>query len=56
MCINTTDRKQEAAVQHRELCSGLCDDGEGWGGEGGREVLEGGDICKHLAVTPYSGK
>ena len=27
----------------------LCDDLEGWDGEGGREAQEGGDICIHIA-------
>ena len=34
----------------RELKPGLCNNLEGWGGEGGRrEVQEGGDICKPMA-------
>ena len=27
----------------------LCDDLDGWDGEGEREVQEGGDICIHIA-------
>jgi len=33
----------------RELSSVLCDDLEGWRGEGvGREASEGGDVCIHI--------
>ena len=39
------DSQQEFAVWLRELKQGLCDNLEGWGGEGGgREVPEGGDM------------
>ena len=35
--------------QHRELNPVLCDNLEGWAGvEGGREVQEGGHICKFM--------
>ena len=34
----------EAAAQHREISSVLCDDLEGWDREGGREAQEGGDM------------
>ena len=27
----------------------LCDDLEGWDGEGGREAQKGRDICTHIA-------
>ena len=27
----------------------LCDDLDGWEGEGGREAQEGGDKCIHIA-------
>ena len=37
------------AVQHRELNLVLCDDLEGWMGDGGTEAQEGGDICIHIA-------
>ena len=45
------DSQWEAAVWHRELSSGLCDDrGMGWGA-GGRESQEGGDICIHVVCS-----
>jgi len=38
------------AVCPRELTPVLCDNTEGWDGVGdGREVQEGGDICKPVA-------
>ena len=40
------DSQWEFAVWLRELQLGLCDNLEGWDGEGGgREVQEGGGIC-----------
>ena len=46
--IYTTKRKidsqWEAAAQHREISSVLCDHLEGWDREGGRETQEGGDM------------
>ena len=43
------DSQREAAVWHRELSSGVCDDLEGWGG-GIREVgpREGTRVCIYL--------
>ena len=39
------DSQRQFAVWLRELKQGLCDNLEGWDGEGdGREVLEGGDV------------
>ena len=38
----------EAAGQHRELSLVLCDDLEGWVEGGGKEIQEGGGICKHI--------
>ena len=39
------DSQQEFAVWLRDHKQGLCDNLEGWGGEGGgREVPEGGDM------------
>ena len=40
------DSQCEVSVQHRGLSSVLCDDLEGWMGDG-REVQ--GDICIHIA-------
>ena len=31
----------------------LCDDLEGWDGEGGRDIQEGGDICIRIADSLY---
>ena len=45
-CVYKIDGKWEAAVSHRELSSGLCDD-LGGGMEG--RVGEGGDICIQIA-------
>ena len=52
--IYTTKRKKwEAAAQHREISSVVCDHLEGWDREGGREGDERGkrygDICIHIA-------
>ena len=51
--IHTTERKifgwWEAAAQHREIGSVLCDDLEGQDREEGREAQEGGDMCMHMA-------
>ena len=40
----------EAAAQHREISSMLCNDLEGWDREGGRETQERGygDTCMHM--------
>ena len=37
----------EAAVQHRELCSVLCDDLEGWDEQGGHV---GGTRAEHICI------
>ena len=43
------DSQWEFAVWLRKLKQGLCNNLEGWDGEGdGREVQEGGDICIYL--------
>ena len=46
--INTTkckiDSQWEAAAQHREIGSGLCDHLDGWDSEDERETQEGGDM------------
>ena len=39
----------EAVVWHSELSLVLCNDLEGWDGEGGRQAQEGGDISTHMA-------
>ena len=45
----------EAAVEHRELNSVLCDDLEGRdGGMGGREVQEAGDIYIYIYIYIYT--
>ena len=50
---NTTcniDSQWEFAVWLRELKQGLCNNLEGWDGEGdGREFEEGGDLCIPMA-------
>ena len=44
------DSQQEFSVWLRKLKQGLCINLEGWDGEGdGREVLNGVDICIHMA-------
>ena len=44
------DSQWEFAVWLRELKPGLCDNLEGWDGEGdGREIQEGEDICTPMA-------
>ena len=44
------DSQWEFAVWLRKLKQGLCNNLEGWDGEGdGREVQEGGDICIPMA-------
>ena len=44
------DSQWEFAVRFRELTQGLCDNLEGWHGEGdGREVWEGGDMGVPMA-------
>ena len=45
------ETQREAATQHRELSSALCDDLQGWDGSGGwkGEAQDGGDICLHIA-------
>ena len=48
--IRKIDSQWEFAVCFRKLKQGLCDNLEGWDGEGdGREVQEGGDICLPMA-------
>ena len=48
--ICKTDSKWEFAVWIRELKQRLCDNLEGWDGEGdGREVWEGGDMGVPMA-------
>ena len=42
--------RQAIGICCRELKSGLCNNLEGWDGEGdGREVQKGGDICIPMA-------
>ena len=44
------DSQQEFAIWIRKLKQGLCNNREGWDGEGdGREVQKGGDICILMA-------
>ena len=44
------DSHWECAVWLRKLKQGLCINLEGWAGEGdGREVQNGGDVCKLMA-------
>ena len=44
------DSQREFAVWLRKLKQGLCINLEGWDGEGdGREVQNGGDVCKLMA-------
>ena len=44
------DSQQEFAIWLRKLKQGLCNNREGWDGEGdGREVQKGGDICILMA-------
>ena len=40
----------EAAAEHREITSVLCDDLEGWDREGGREAQEGGDMGIYVCI------
>ena len=40
----------EAATQHREISSVLCDHLEGWDREVGREMQEGGDMGIYVYV------
>ena len=48
--ICEVDSQWEFAIWLRELKGGLCDNQEGWDGEGdGREVQEEGDICIPMA-------
>ena len=48
--ICKTDSQRESAVWLRELKPGLCNNLEGWGGEGSQwEVQVGGDIGKPMA-------
>ena len=44
------DSQWEAATQHREISSVLCDPLEGWDREGGRETQEGGHIGVYVYV------
>ena len=42
-----------SAIQYRELSLVLCDDLDGWHGNGGRKVQEGGDIQRsQVAYSP----
>ena len=47
-----TDSQWEAAIEHRELSSVLCDDLEGWEGEA-REVPEGG-VYVHMWLIHFT--
>ena len=47
----TTESQWEAAVQHREITSVLCNDLEGW--DGRREAQEREDICTHIIDSSY---
>ena len=48
--VYTTGCQRGFAVWFRELKQGLCNNLEGWDGEGdGREVQEGRDICIPVA-------
>ena len=50
--ICRTDSHWEPAICLRELKQGLCDNLEGWDGEGdGREVWEGGDLGGPMAES-----
>ena len=40
----------EAAAQHREISTVLCDDLEGWDTEGGSEAQEGGDMGIYVYI------
>ena len=52
--ICKTASQWEFAVWLRELKQGLCDNLEGWGGEGvGREVQEGGDMSVPILVDVW---
>ena len=52
--IYETDSQWEFALWFRELKSGLCDNLEGWDGEGGgREVQEGGHMCTPMADSRW---
>ena len=46
------DSQWEAAAQHREISSVLCDHLEGWDREGGRETQQGGDMGIYVYVQP----
>ena len=51
------DSSWEAAIQHRELSSVLCDDLEGWDeGVGGRLKREGMDVYIQLSHTVVQQK
>ena len=57
MCKTASQR--EAALSHRALRSGLCDDPEGWVGLGrrlGTEARDGGDIRVLKAERPLDCK
>ena len=52
--ICKTASQWEFPVWLRELKQGLCDNLEGWGGEGvGREVQEGGDMSVPILVDVW---
>ena len=44
------DGQWEAAAQHKEISSVLCDHLEGWDREDGREIQEGGDMGIYVYV------
>ena len=51
------DSQWEFAVWLRELKLGLCNNLEGWNGEGGgMEVQEEGDICIPIALISHASK
>ena len=47
------DSQWEAAVQHREISSVLCDHLEGWDREGGMETQEGGDMGIYVQLIHF---
>ena len=50
IAIRKIDSQWKFAVWLRELKQGLCDNLEGWDGEGdGRKFQKGGDICISMA-------
>ena len=45
------DSQWEAAAQHREISSVLCDHIEGWDRDGGRETQEGGGMGIYIHIA-----